>query len=256
MPRWRAVSADAHPAGGEGGQGFGEFPAPEIVDGTWRAQNDLAGQCAGTGRLAHIAEVDADGLIISGDLFQRAVDIDWGVVAGLTQECDHALCLAERVGADKMRAFRKNLLRGEQFVDLDMGLRVPEDREAECRFADKRVTGERNERFTSRIALAFIITRDDGPGAATCEQNLRGAQHMAGRMKTHVNAAEIEHLAIARGLRRAGEIVAIADRHDRKRLSGSQHSRVTGTRVVGMSMGDECARHRAQRIDKKSPAAQ
>src|ERR1700678_2185680 len=113
-----------------------------------------------------------------------------------------------------MRAFREKLLRGEQFVDLDMGLGVPEDRQAERRLADERVTDERDKSFAGRVALAFVITRDDSAGATPFEQDLRRAEDMAGGMKAHVEAAEIQRFAVAHGLRRAGEILAIADCHN------------------------------------------
>jgi len=45
----------------------------------------------------------AAALVVSRDLLYRAVQIDRRVVTGGTQQRDHALRLAQRIGADQMR---------------------------------------------------------------------------------------------------------------------------------------------------------
>ena len=49
---------------------------------------------------------------------------------------------------------------------------------------------------------------------------------MPGRMEGHARAAERDGLAIADGLRRAGEILAVAQPHDVERLLRGQHRAV------------------------------
>ena len=48
-------------------------------------------------------------LVVAGDAFERAMQIDRAVVTGLANERDDALRLAERIGADQMRALGKQL---------------------------------------------------------------------------------------------------------------------------------------------------
>ena len=55
------------------------------------------------------AELYAAALIVLRDLLHRAMQIDRRVIAGLAQQRDHALCLAERISTDQMRAFGKQL---------------------------------------------------------------------------------------------------------------------------------------------------
>jgi hypothetical protein len=63
------------------------------------------------------------------------------------------------------------------------------------------------------------------------------------------DAAHIDALAEGGGLRRAAEILAVADLHDVERLTRRQHGAMAGTGVVGMAMGDERPRHGADGID-------
>ena len=57
--------------------------------------------------LATFAERDAAARVVLRDLLHGAVQIDRRVVAGFPQQRDHALRLAERIGADQMRPLRK-----------------------------------------------------------------------------------------------------------------------------------------------------
>ena len=75
---------------------------------------------------------------------------------------------------------------------------------------------------------------------------------MAGRMKRHRDAAERERLAVAHGLRRAGEIVAVAQPHHVEGLLGRQHRAVAGPGVVGMAVGDQRLVDRPHRIDMEA----
>ena len=63
------------------------------------------------------------------------------------------------------------------------------------------------------------------------------------------DVAEPDLLAIADRLRRAGEILAIAQPHHVQRFLRRQHRAVAGAGMVGMAVGDHGALDRADRID-------
>ena len=56
---------------------------------------------------------------------------------------------------------------------------------------------------------------------------------------------------ILRRLRRAGEILAVAQRHDVERLARRQHLAMAGARMVGMAVRDQRALDRPHRIDEE-----
>ena len=62
---------------------------------------------------------------------------------------------------------------------------------------------------------------------------------MAGRMERDAHAAERHAFAIADRLRRAGEILAVAQPHQVERLLRRQHRAVAGARMVGMAVRDQ-----------------
>ena len=71
-------------------------------------------------------------------------------------------------------------------------------------------------------------------------------------MEFHPDVAELDLLAIADGLLRAGKIVAIAQPHHVERLLRRQHRTVAGTGVIGMAVCDDRALDGADRIDMKA----
>jgi hypothetical protein len=75
---------------------------------------------------------------------------------------------------------------------------------------------------------------------------------MAGGMEAQAHIAERDGFAIA-CLRRAGEILPIAQPHEIERLPGGEHRAVACARVVGMA-GDDGLVHRPDRVDVE-PAA-
>ena len=72
---------------------------------------------------------------------------------------------------------------------------------------------------------------------------------MSGRMKRHLRLAELEALAISDRLRRAGEILAIAQPHHVQRLLGGEHRAMAGARMVRMAVGDQRFLHRPHGVD-------
>ena len=109
-----------HPAGGEARHRIGKAPRPHVLQGRRRAERDRAGKLRLV-RAAHrleLAEIDAAAAVIARDLLHRAVQIDRLVVAGLADQRDHALRLAERIGADQMRALGKHRDGMQELGDL------------------------------------------------------------------------------------------------------------------------------------------
>ena len=67
-----------------------------------------------------------------------------------------------------------------------------------------------------------------------------------------MHAAEVERFAVADRLRRAGEILAVAQAHDVERLLRRQHGAMAGAGVVGMAVRDQRLLDRPGRIDVKA----
>ncbi len=80
---------------------------------------------------------------------------------------------------------------------------------------------------------------------------LGGTQHVAGGDQADLHPIAGEGLAIADRLGLAAEVLAIAHRHDLKRLGGRHHHAVAGAGVVGMAMGDHRPLHRPHRVDEE-----
>ncbi len=73
-------------------------------------------------------------------------------------------------------------------------------------------------------------------------------------MERHRRAAEREALAVADRLRRAGEILAVAQPHQVERLLRRQHRAVAGAGMVGMGMRDQRPLDRPRRVDMEAAA--
>ena len=72
---------------------------------------------------------------------------------------------------------------------------------------------------------------------------------MAGGVERDRGAVERHTLAIGDGLRRAGEVRAVAQPHQIERLLRRQHGAVAGAGVVGMRVRDQCPLDRTSRVD-------
>ena len=66
--------------------------------------------------------------------------------------------------------------------------------------------------------------------------------------------SSVDGLAVADRLRRAGEILAVAQPHDVERLLRRQHRAVAGARMVGMAVGDQRLVDRPRRVDVEAAA--
>ena len=135
------AGAHPHPARGERGDRIGKAPGPDISGGRRRRQRDGAGEIGllhALGR-AQIAQRDPAALVVARDRFHRAVQVDRRVVAGEAKQRDHALRLAQRIGADQMGALRKQRHRGQQFLHLVRRIAVAEHRQPEGGLGDEDV---------------------------------------------------------------------------------------------------------------------
>lgn len=163
------------------------------------------------------------------------------VPTGGAQQRDDALRLAERVGADKMRSLGKHLHRMQQLCDLAFGIVRAEHRQTERCLGDEHIAGDRLERRAGRVGDVFVIAGSDDARAFALYPDLGGTEHVAGGVKADFHAAELEGFAVTDRLRRAGEIVAVAQPHDVERFLRRQYGAV---RNQGLA-------DRAGRIDMK-----
>ena len=150
-----------HPARRERGDRIGEAARPQLLERRGRAERDGAGQLglAGAAHAAQLAERDAAALVVVRDALERAVQIDRLVVAGLADERDDALRLAERIGADEMRPLGKQRDRMQQLGDLAVGIAVAEHRQSERRLGDEHVASDQLERRAGRIGARSCSRR-------------------------------------------------------------------------------------------------
>ena len=90
-------------------------------------------------------------------LCQRAMHVNRPVVTRLAQQTDKPLRLAERIGADQMRALGKLRDRFQKLCDLARVIGMAEHRQAECRFGYEYVAWNGLEGWAGRIAAALVI---------------------------------------------------------------------------------------------------
>ena len=215
-----------HPAGGEAGDGIGEAAGPEVLDGGGRADHDGAGELAPVsgGDLRRVAERNALAPVELGEPFHGAVQVDGPIEALLAQQRHHALRLAERIGADDVRALRKERHGGEELAHLGPGVRVAEDRQTEGRLRDEHVAGHDFVGRAGRVLGPLVVARNDEPRAAGLDGDLRRAEHVAGGGEAHHRVAEPHRLAEPRLLGPSREIAAVAHGHDPQGLPRRQHA--------------------------------
>ncbi len=151
---------------------------------------------------AQIAQRHAQPLIGAAQRHLRAVQVDRAVPAGLAQQRDHPLALAERVGADDVRALREQRHAVQQLLDLVRGGRVAEHRQGEGRLGDEHVARDRHERRAGRIRRALVVAGDHGAAAPPLHRDLRAAEHVARRLQPHADLADGDRLAVGMRLLR------------------------------------------------------
>ena len=256
-PALTGARPNPHPAGGEGAERIGEAPRPEILDLPRRAQHDLAregriGAARASGRhLAQIAEIDAMRRIKRAEPLQGAMHVNRAVITRLAQERDDALRLAERVDADEMSPLGKEAQARKELVNLALGVRMAENRQAEGRLRDENVAGDDLEGRASRVASPLVIARDDDARAPRLDDDLRRTEHVTGGNEGHGDTVDLLALAWHRGLSGACEALPAAHRHDFERFACCHDGLMAGAGVIGMGMRDESALDRPHGIDEK-----
>ncbi len=186
---------------------------------------------------------------------QRAVQVDRPVPAGLAQQRDQPLALAQRVAADDVGALREQRHAVQQPADLARagGWRNTGSPKVASVTNTSQAIGSNGGRWDRARACS---RRHHGAAAAPLHRHLRAAQHVAGRLQPHADLADR-----SASRRRpapaacAGPALPHAHVHDRQRLGAGQHRAVAGPGMVGMGVGDDGALHRAHRIDDRSRPA-
>ncbi len=245
------AALDAHPARGEGRHGVGEAARPAIVHGRRRAEDEGAGQLGGlhVGHGADIAEVDAETLVELAHGHHGTVQVDRRVIAGFACEADHALALAEAVGADQVGALRVAAERGDEAGDLARGGLVAEDGEGERCFRHEDVAGDELEGCAGGIGRALVVARDHRAPAVPFEHDLGRAQDVAGGNEADRDAADGARLSQLSALEAPGAVRAETQLHHLDGLSGGEHGAMAGARVIAVAMRDDRAGNGARGVD-------
>src|SRR5919202_3973652 len=155
------------------------------------------------------------------------------------------------MGADEMRALGKEMNRGEQLGDFGPRVGLAEDRQAEGRFRDEDVAGNEFEGLGGRVRLALVVARDHD-AVAGLDHDLGRAEDVARGREAHPDAADLEILAIGRGLGPPGEARVVTDFHQPEGSGRREHSAVAGAGMVGVPVRDEGPGHGAQGIDMET----
>ena len=180
------------------------------------------------------------------------MQIDRRVVSRFADQCDDALRLAERIGADQMRTFRKQRHRGQELRHFIGGIAMAKHRKAEGGFGDEHIARHHLERRAGRIGCVLVIAGRYDARSAMGDGDLRRAQYMSRRVECRADLAKRDGLAIGNRLRAAREVVAIAQPHHVERFLRRQHRTVAGARMIRMAVRDQRPFHRPHRIDVKA----
>ncbi len=101
------------------------------------------------------------------------MQVDRLIVTRGAQQRDDALGLAERVGADEMRALGEEGNRAQELCDFGCGIAMTEHRQAERRLGDEHVARHEFERRAGRIGRVLVVARRHNAHAAGLDQDLR-----------------------------------------------------------------------------------
>ena len=121
------------------------------------------------------------------------------------------------------------------------------DRKTEGRFRDERIAAHRLERRAGRIGRALVIARHNPDAVTGFDPDLRGPEHMTGRMQTQSDLANGQDLAVRHRLDH--RIRTESDAKERRRGCGAEVRRASRARVIAMRVRDYCAIHRFPGID-------
>ena len=173
----------------------------------------------------------------------------WRVVPGLTNQPDHALRLAERVGPDHMAALRLCRDRFQQPDDFPSRVRVLEHRQPEGRLGHEKIAGHKLERLRRAVGMGLVVASDDRDPALIGKPDLRAAKDMAGGKQGDGHRPIDERRAEVKLLKGAGAMRPIALFHDGDSLRRRQHMVMTRPCMISVSMRDDGPTHRTYRVD-------
>src|ERR1700727_399547 len=126
---------------------------------------------------------------------------------------------------------------------------MTEHRQTKCRLRNERVTAQHFEWRAGRIGAALVVARDNDAAAVRLDQDLCRAKHVAGGVKADQRIADTRLLAVDRDLARRGEVVAVAQRHQAKRLPRRHDNAMPWACVIGVAVRDQRARTGPRGID-------
>ena len=248
-----ARAAQLHPAACEGVAGADEAPRPDAAGHAGRRQYERLLELGLVGRLRHQArrrQGDARFTIGAVERLDGAMHEDRADAR--VDSGEQALRLAEAVAHEQAWAARLDIA-APPCVDRveHLALRPPAvDRQAKGGLGDEAVAALRLEGRAGAVVVARarneVIARCHPHAPSVLEPHLRRAQHMACGVQRHTHAEVVDALAVSRGLQ--GNRTQPRPQHA---LPGSrrQIGAVTDTRMVGVGVGDDGARHRPPRVD-------
>src|SRR5215471_19177778 len=109
---------------------------------------------------------------------------------------------------------------------------MTEHRQSESRLGDEHIAGHELERRAGRIGNVLVVAGSDDTKVFAFNTNLRRAKDVTGGMEADLGAVERQLLAIADGLRPAGEVVAVTQAHDVEGFLGGEHGLMSRPRMV------------------------
>ena len=161
----------------------------------------------------------------------------------------NALRLAERI-AEQHRGATRVGVAAPPVVDLGIErlLRRPAvDRQAEGRFGDEGVAGDRLERRAGAVGLRLVVARRNPDPPAVFEPYLRRTQHMPRRVQRQPDAVVRDGFAV--GQRLQADVLAEPRAQRAFTVAVRQIVTVAGAGMVGMRMRDDGTRNRFPRVD-------
>src|SRR5690349_16124458 len=99
-----------------------------------------------------------------------------------------------------MAAFRVQIDGVQKAGDFALVRRMAEYRQAEGRFGNEDIAGNRLERRAGRIGAALVVARCHDPAATVFQHRLSTAKDMTGRGETDIDITDPQALAIGQWL--------------------------------------------------------
>ena len=225
---------------------------PTVAKRRGRGDDDMAseGLLLAVQRLAQIPQIDPLFSVIAAELFLRAMEIDWRVVACFAKKLDHPLRLAKRIGADHMAPVRLVCDRGQKPADFCLRVGMLEHRKAKGRFGNEQVARHKFEWLRGAVGVRLVVAGHHGAPSGIFDQHLGAAKNMSGRMKRDCHIVDCQPFAEGQRLERSGAGRPVPVFHDVDGLRCRQHMIMAGPGVIRVTMCDDGALHWPHRVDK------